>query len=114
MTVNAWQQAAPIPAIVGVGLRAPHYREILATRPSIGWFEAHSENYFGDGGQPLAFLDAIRADYPLSLHGVGLSLGSCDPLSLPHLQKLKRLIARVEPCMVSEHLAWSSFAGRGG
>ncbi len=76
MTARAWQQAVPIPAAAGVGLRAPHYREILATRPAIAWFEAHSENYFGEGGQPLAILDAIRAEYLLSLHGVGLSLGS--------------------------------------
>lgn len=112
MTDNVWQQATPIPTSVGVGLRAPHYRDILATRPSIGWFEAHSENYFGAGGQPLAFLEAIRTDYPLSLHGVGLSLGSSDPLSITHLRKLKRLIARVEPGLVSEHLAWSSLAGQ--
>ena len=105
MTASAWQQAAPIPATVGVGLRAPHYREILATRPNIGWFEAHSENYFGAGDQPLAILDAIRAEYPVSLHGVGLSLGSCDPLSKTHLQKRKRLIARVDPGLVSEYLA---------
>lgn len=112
MAGSAWQQATPIPAIAGVGLRAPHYREILATKPRIGWFEAHSENFFGEGGQPLAVLDAVRADYPMSLHGVGLSLGSSDPLDTTHLNKLKRLVERVEPCLVSEHLSWSSIDGR--
>lgn len=112
MRETAWRQAASLPATGGVGLRAPHYREILATRPRIGWFEAHSENFFGEGGQPLAVLDAIRADYPVSLHGVGLSLGSSDPLDAAHLSKLKRLAGRVDPCLVSEHLSWSSIDGR--
>ena len=112
MKRTAFQQADPIPATAGVGLRAPHYREILATRPRLGWFEAHSENYFGEGGQPLAMLDAIRTDYPVSLHGVGLSLGSCDPLDTNHLHKLKRLVERIDPCLVSEHLCWSSIDGR--
>jgi len=112
MSGTARERAAPIPATAGVGLRAPHYRDILATKPRIGWFEAHSENYFGEGGQPLAVLDAIRADYPVSLHGVGLSLGSCDALDVAHLKKLKRLADRIEPCLVSEHLSWSSIDGR--
>ncbi len=112
MSAPAWQQAAPAPVSAGVGLRAPHYREILATKPAIGWFEAHSENYFGEGGQPLAYLEAIRAEYPVSLHGVGLSLGSTDALSQSHLAKLKRLVDRIDPCFVSEHLAWSSVDGR--
>lgn len=112
MSRNVLQQTAPIPANVGVGLRAPHYQEIIANLPDIGWFEAHSENYFGDGGQPLAMLSAIRADYPVSLHGVGLSLGSCDPLNTEHLKKLKRLVERIEPGLVSEHLSWSSIDGR--
>lgn len=103
-------RAAPVAA--GVGLRSAHYREVLAARPTIAWFEAHSENYFGEGGQPLAFLDAIRAEYPVSLHGVGMSLGACDPLEQTHLAKLKRLVDRVAPCLVSEHLSWSSVDGR--
>jgi uncharacterized protein (UPF0276 family) len=84
---------------------------VLATRPNIAWLEVHSENYFGDGGLALQQLEQIRADYPLSLHGVGLSLGSSDPLSLRHLVKLKNLIGRVEPHSVSEHLCWSSSGG---
>lgn len=108
MSAPAWIQAAPTPVSTGVGLRAPHYREILATLPAIGWVEAHSENYFGEGGQPLDYLDAIRANYPVSLHGVGLSLGSTDALNDTHLAKLKRLVNRIEPCLISEHLSWSS------
>ncbi len=104
--------ATGIPARSGVGLRAPHYREILATLPAIGWLEVHSENYFGGGGQPLHYLERIRAEYPISLHGVGLSLGTTDSLDQEHLRALKTLMARIEPGLVSEHLCWSSVAGR--
>jgi uncharacterized protein (UPF0276 family) len=102
----------PIPAKAGIGLRAQHYRELLNTLPGTGWLEAHSENYFGAGGPPLYFLEQLRSHYPLSLHGVGLSLGSADPLNLDHLGKLKSLVERFEPSLVSEHLVWSSVAGR--
>ena len=104
--------SATIPVSSGIGLRAPHCREIIESRPDIGWVEVHSENYFGDGGQPHRFLERIRADYPLSLHGVGLGLGSADPLDLEHLRKLARLIERYEPGLVSEHLCWSAAGGR--
>jgi hypothetical protein len=100
-----------IPARAGIGLRAPHYRCVLEDRPAVGWLEVHSENYFG-GGRPLAFLERIRASYPVSLHGVGLSLGSADPLDRAHLEKLKALVRRIEPGLVSEHLSWSSIDGR--
>jgi uncharacterized protein (UPF0276 family) len=100
-----------IPARAGIGLRAPHYRDVLAERPAVDWIEAHSENYFGAGGRPLAFLERIREHYPVSLHGVGLSLGSADPLDRAHLEKLKALIRRIEPGLVSEHLSWSSVDG---
>lgn len=96
----------------GIGLRSVHYRDILATRPQVGWFEAHSENYFGAGGQPLHYLERIRSLYPLSLHGVGLSLGSAGPLDREHLRKLKSLVQRFEPALVSEHLSWGAAAGR--
>src|SRR5262249_7474707 len=86
--------------------------EILAKRPSVGWFEAHSENYFGAGGAHRAQLTRIRSRYPLSLHGVGLSIGSTDPLNTGHLQQLKRLVREVEPPPVSQHLSWGSFHGR--
>jgi uncharacterized protein (UPF0276 family) len=101
-----------IPPVAGIGLRAPHVGEVRADRPDVGWFEVHSENYFHDGGPMLAALLAIRADYPLSLHGVGMSLGSADPLDRGHLAKLARLIARTEPALVSEHLCWSGIGGR--
>jgi uncharacterized protein len=101
-----------LPNSAGIGLRAPHVGVVLAERPPVPWFEVHSENYFADGGQALVALDRIRADYPLSLHGVGLSLGSTDPLDIGHLAKLKRLADRIEPARVSEHLCWSSVNGR--
>lgn len=101
-----------IPARAGIGLRAPHITEFLATRPDIAWCEVHSENYFADGGPSLRAMERVRADYALSLHGVGLSPGSCDPLDEDHLRRLKQLVIRSEPVLVSEHLSWSSFAGR--
>jgi uncharacterized protein (UPF0276 family) len=104
--------AGPIPARAGIGLRAAHYLDVLEQRPATGWFEVHSENYFGGGGKPLHYLEKIRADYPLSLHGVGLSLGSTDPLNFGHLAQLKKLVRRVEPGLVSEHLSWSSVEWR--
>jgi hypothetical protein len=93
-------------------LRAPHYREVVETRPRIAWFEVHSENFFGAGGQPHWFLEQVRAHYPISLHGVGLGLGSTDPLSQDHLRKLAALTRRYEPGLVSEHLCWSAVGGR--
>jgi len=102
---------SPVPPDGGIGLRAPHYKELIATRPDIGWVEVHSENYFGDGGTPLFYLEQARERYPLSLHGVGASLGSIDPLNTAHLANLKQLICRFEPGLVSEHLCWSSVDG---
>lgn len=96
----------PIPAQAGVGIRHVHFREMLERLPDIGWLEAHSENYFGDGGQPLYYLEQLRAHYPLSLHGVGMSVGSASPLDQAHLKKLKKLCDRFEPGLVSEHLCW--------
>ncbi len=96
----------------GVGLRPRHYRELLAKRPPLALLEVHSENYFGDGGQPLQWLERFRAHYPLSFHGVGASLGSADALDAAHLQRLKRLVDRFEPTLVSEHLCWSAIGGR--
>lgn len=101
----------PIPVNTGIGLRAPHYREVLAQRPAVGFLEVHSENYFGAGGAPLHYLEALRAHYPVSLHGVGLSIGSTDPLNRDHLRQLQRLIQRFEPALVSEHLSWGSVDG---
>jgi hypothetical protein len=108
----AARAAVAIPARGGIGLRAPHYREILEQRPDVGWLEVHSENYFGDGGQPHDYLERLRDRYPLSLHGVALGLGSTGALDTVHLGKLRRLIDRYEPGLVSEHLCWSAAGGR--
>ena len=96
---------------VGVGLRGDHYAEATSSPHSIDWFEVHSENYFGRGGIPHKYLSKVRKDYPLSFHGVGLSIGSTDPLRLNHLTRLKELIEQYEPSLVSEHLSWSSIDG---
>lgn len=101
----------PIPLCAGIGLRAEHYQDILNTRPAIGWFEIHSENYFGKGGKPHYYLDLIRQDYPLSFHGVGLSLGSVEPINRQHLSHLKNITERYLPAIISEHLCWSSIDG---
>jgi uncharacterized protein (UPF0276 family) len=108
---NAVMPVGSIPVRAGIGLRAPHHDIIVRDRPAIGWVEAHSENYFADGGAQLEHLARVRALYPLSLHGVGLSLGSADPLDAEHLRKLKRLVDWAEPQYVSEHLSWGSFGG---
>lgn len=96
----------------GIGLRSQHYRQILADKPPVPWFEVLTENYFGDGGLPLHFLERIRADYPVTLHGVGMSLGSSDPLDRDYLNRLKALAGRIEPAWVSDHLAWISVGDR--
>ncbi len=101
----------PDPGRAGIGLRAPHYRALLELEPPLGFLEVHSENFFG-AGAPLAWLERFRARYPVSLHGVGLSLGSTDPLDETHLASLAGLVARIEPALVSEHLCWSSVQGR--
>lgn len=102
---------ASIAARAGIGLRFAHHDAVRARRPGVGWLEVHSENYFG-GGAPLAHLEAIRADYPISLHGVGVSIGSAEGLDSRHLERLARLERRIEPGLVSEHLAWSVCDGR--
>jgi uncharacterized protein (UPF0276 family) len=98
----------PIPPRAGVGLKPEHYRDILDGAPDIGWFEIHAENYMGEGGPPHAYLGAVRERYPLSLHGVGLSIGGSGPLDKDHLARLRALIDRYQPSLFSEHLAWSS------
>ena len=99
-------------ACVGIGLRAPHYAAIARERPALAFLEVHSENFFAAGGAAIGWLERFRADYPLSLHGVGLSLGSADALCAAHLAKLEALVQRTEPLLVSEHLSWSSIDGR--
>jgi uncharacterized protein len=109
------QHNAPLaPSIisgVGVGLRTPHYLEFIGSHPDVAWLEVHSENYFGDG-PGVAMLEKIRANYPISLHGVCLSLGSADVLDTHHLKQLQQLITRISPSLVSEHLCWGALAGR--
>ncbi len=97
-----------MPKRAGAGLKAEHYRVILETRPDVGFFEVHAENYMGQGGPPHRYLAAIAALYPISLHGVGLSIGGRRPLDKDHLCRLKTLIDRYRPALFSEHLAWST------
>lgn len=93
--------------LIGIGLRHPHIRQVLEELPSVGWWEIHSENFFHAGGPSLDTLLSIREHYPLSLHGVGLSLGSSSGVDEQHLSRLKKLIQNIDPFLVSEHLSWS-------
>ena len=95
----------------GLGLRHQHYEEIAGSPGRVDWFEALSENYMVAGGKPLVWLDRIRRDYPMALHGVSLSIGASDPLDLEYLARLKALAARVEPRVVSDHLCFTGHAG---
>jgi uncharacterized protein len=92
---------------VGIGLRQPHYDAVLGQPPRLGFVEVHSENFFADGGAALAVLHAARAHWPVSLHGVGLSLGSAAGLDDWHLQRLARLVQRIEPVRVSDHASFA-------
>lgn len=96
---------------VGIGLRAPHVAALLAAPAPLGFVEVHSENYFADGGAALAQLRAVRALYPVSLHGVGLGLGSAAGLDVWHLDRLERLVRRIEPVRVSDHACFARTAG---
>jgi uncharacterized protein (UPF0276 family) len=100
----------PLPCAAGIGLRAPHYREVLDTLPALGWVEVHNENFFG-GGAPLHTLLKVREHYPVSLHGVGMGLASTTPLDETHLAALRRLCDDVQPAVVSEHLCWNAAGG---
>jgi len=91
----------------GLGLRTDHYQHVIEHRPQVDWFEIISENYMVPGGKPLANLDKIRADYPMVMHGVSMSIGSTDPLNQGYLEKLKGLVERVAPLWVSDHLCWT-------
>jgi uncharacterized protein (UPF0276 family) len=95
----------------GIGLKAQHMAEILEERPALGFLEIHAENYMGNGGAPHRWLSSIAEHYPLSVHGVGLSLGGDEPLDTDHLEKLVRVVERYQPRLVSEHLAWSVMDG---
>ena len=95
----------------GLGLRHQHYEEIAASPGKVGWFEALSENYMVAGGAPLHWLDRVRRDYPVALHGVSLSIGTIDPLDMDYLAALKALAARVQPLWVSDHLCFTGLRG---
>jgi len=99
-----------IPARAGIGLRFQHHQPVLDTRPDVAWMEVHTENYMG-GGTPLKYLDAIRRDTPISLHGVGLSLGSAEGIDPAHLERIRKVAERVEPGLMSEHIAWNLVGG---
>ena len=100
--------------LAGIGLRQPHYEQVLAQRPAFGFVEVHSENFFADGGATLAVLEAARERYPVSLHGVGLSLGSAVGLDDWHLNRLARLAARIDPVRVSDHASFARAPRRAG
>lgn len=96
----------------GLGLRTEHYNAILDSKPHVDWFEALSENYMIPGGLPLNFLDRIRADYPVVMHGVSLSVGSTAPFDLDYLRDLKKLANRIQPAWISDHLCWTGVHGQ--
>jgi hypothetical protein len=97
---------------IGIGLRVPHYKQILSEQPCLDWFEIISENYMVDGGRPLEILDQILDHYTVVQHGVSLYFGSTDPLNREHLRKLKRLVKRTRTPFLSDHLCWGSFNGQ--
>ena len=102
-------QCGSVPAAAGIGLRFQHHRAVLDTRPDVAWLEVHTENYMGAAS--IGTLEAVRQDYPVSLHGVGLSLGSADGLDAAHLARVRDVVRRIEPGLVSEHLSWSAVGG---
>src|SRR6201996_8145268 len=110
MSIRPSLAPAPIPASAGIVLRFPHHRHVVDTRPATAWIEVHAENYMA-GGAPLASLEAVRRDYPVSIHAVGLSLGGTDPLDMDHVARLKALAERIEPGLISDHLSWSAIDG---
>jgi len=98
-------------AAAGIGLRSVHVAEVIATRPAVPWFEVHAENYMAPGGPAVRALERIRESYPVAVHAVGLSLGSADPLDARHLRRLRALVDRIQPVLVSDHLSWSTLGG---
>ncbi|MDY7544738.1 DUF692 domain-containing protein [Glaciimonas sp. CA11.2] len=109
-SVSAQSALNPIPAKAGIGLRFRHHQAVIDERPEVAWFEVHTENYMGGGVAPRD-LDTIRRDYPISLHGVGLSIGSAEGLDRDHLARVRSVVDRVEPGLISEHLSWSVSGG---
>jgi uncharacterized protein (UPF0276 family) len=108
MSIPSYRAPSRIPPRAGVGLKPEHAADIAENARGVAFFEVHAENYMGDGGAPHALLSAIRDRLPISLHGVGLSIGGAGPLNREHLARLQRLVALYRPGLFSEHLAWSS------
>jgi uncharacterized protein (UPF0276 family) len=96
----------------GLGLRAPHYLPILSDKPNVDWFEIISDNYIDCGGKPLYFLDKIRENYPIVMHGVAMSIGSTESLNTDYLKSIKKLSDRIQPAWISDHLCWTGVHGR--
>ena len=105
------KSSGPILAGAGIGLRSAHHQALLREQPRVGWIEVHTENYFHDGGPHVRALERACETYPLSLHGVGLGLGSIDALDRTHLERVRRAIDRFAPTLVSEHACWGSLEG---
>ena len=105
-------RAQPVPTAVGIGLRPAHVAYVLEHRPPVPFFDVHSENFFCAGGALWDAFDTLRRDYPVSLHGVGLALGSAAALDTRHLAALRALVDRVEPALVSEHVCWGHLGER--
>ena len=110
MSAGERPDEALVRAGAGIGLRAPHLDQVLASRPPVGWLEVHAENYLG-GGPSRRALDSLRRHYPLSIHAVGLSLGSAEGVDPAHLERVAALVAATEPALVSDHLSWSVSGG---
>ncbi|MDH4566947.1 DUF692 domain-containing protein [Pseudomonas sp. BN414] len=108
MTLSSQAPAGRLPARAGIGLKSQHHRDLLRSRPALGFLEIHAENYMVEGGPFHHYLGLIREEYPLSIHGVGLSIGADQPLDKAHLDRLAVLLRRYEPASFSEHLAWST------
>ena len=96
----------------GVGLRRQHYSHVLETRPKVDWFEVISENFMVAGGRALEVIEGVRANYPIAMHGVSMSIGSTDPLNRGYLRQLRDLARRFEPAWISDHLCWTGVGGR--
>ena len=105
--VSRGRRDSEMPARAGIGLRAPHHQHAAAGKPAVAWLEVHTENYFHDGGPAVRALERARANFPLSLHGVGLGLASTTPLDRAHLERVRRAVERYQPALVSEHACWN-------
>jgi len=109
--MTSFHAIQPVPAHAGIGLRPVHFNHVLETLPDTAWFEVHSENFFAAGGEMMHILERVRARYPVSLHGVGLSLGTSDTLYQTHLAQLAELVKRIQPGLISEHISWGGVGG---